>query len=428
MSRDVARRFLSLRHFLAPARSLGDGHESVARVIDYFGSIQFDPLEVAGRNHDLVLLARVAGYRREWTDNLLYVQRRYFEAHNKGLSILPIDELPPHRVTWDNARRRHEATFFHEHRQLVDALLDRINREGPLSTKDVSSGDTIDWYWGRTGHQRAVLEALAESGILAIARREGNRRYYDLAERVWPDELISRPMAAREQYRHRLLSRYRAHGLLGASGSTEVWLGTSPHHRYNVAPDDLAPGAEGRRDLLQELLRRGDVMAVRVAGLRQERYVVRHDLEILARAEREIAHGLDPGGEPPNVALLAPLDPLMWDRQLIRELYGVDYVWEVYVPAAKRRWGYYVLPIHYGDRIVGRIEPRIDRASDALDVRGLWWEEGFRPNADDHFAGALADALLAQRDFAGLARVSLTSVEPKAFATRLRRHLGRREV
>jgi len=109
---------------------------------------------------------------------------------------------------------------------------------------------------------------------------------------------------------------------------------------------------------------------------------------------------------------LAPLDPLAWDRDLLLRLWGFDYRWEVYVPAAKRRWGYYVLPLLYGDRFVGRIEPRIDRATNTLRVLGVWWEDGFDPlgDANPGFVDALAGALRAHRDFAGLAKVALPRV------------------
>src|SRR3970282_2786142 len=101
LSRDVARRFLVLRHLLAPPRALPPEPESVLRGMDRVGSLQFDPLEIAGRNHDLVLLARIAGYRREWTDHWLYEDRRLYETYNKALSIVPVAHLPWVRLTCD---------------------------------------------------------------------------------------------------------------------------------------------------------------------------------------------------------------------------------------------------------------------------------------------------------------------------------------
>jgi uncharacterized protein len=397
----VARRFLVLRHLLAPARSLPEVEESVLAVVDRLGSLQFDPLEVAGRNHDLVLHARVAGYRRPWTDHLLYDRRLLFEAYNKGLSILPTRELPWHRLTWDRARRVHEGEIFSDHGDHVAELLDRIRRDGPISTADLDRSEAIDWYWGPTLKSRAVLEALAEAGILGIARRDGNRRYYDLAERLFPAGLLDERVPEREQILHRLLSRYRAHGLLGATGQAEIFLGLRP-----VAQREDGSPHPRRGPLLAELVERGELVAVSIEGIRGVHHVVTAELPLLAQAEREVADGQLPGGAPASVTFLAPLDPLAWDRNLLRSLFGFDYIWEVYVPAARRRWGYYVLPLLFGDRFVGRIEPRFDRSARTVRILGLWWEEGFDPLASDGFVPALAEALAAYRAFHGATRVT----------------------
>jgi len=397
----VARRFLVIRHLLAPPRSLPAAEESVLAVVDRFGSLQFDPLEVAGRNHDLVLHARVAGYRRPWTDRLLYERRLLFEAYNKGLSILPTRELPWHRLTWDRARRAHEGEVFREHEDHVTELVDRIRRDGPISTADLDRSEAIDWYWGPTLKSRAVLEALAEAGVLGIARRDGNRRYYDLAERLFPAGLLAERVPEREQLLHRLLSRYRAHGLLGATGQGEIFLGFGPGEMLT----DGSPRPR-RAELLAELVDRGELVPVTVDGVRGVRHVVTDELPLLAQAEREIAEGHAPGGETPGATFLAPLDPLAWDRDLLRSLFDFDYLWEVYVPAARRRWGYYVLPLLFGDRFVGRIEPRFERTSRAVRILGLHWEAGFDPLAEPGFVGALADALGAYRAFHGATRVT----------------------
>jgi uncharacterized protein YcaQ len=401
LSAAVARRFLVVRHLLAPARSLPVAEESVLAVVDRLGSLQFDPLEVAGRNHDLVLHARVAGYRRPWTDRLLYDRRLLFEAYNKGLSILPTRELPWHRLTWDRARRVHEGETFRDHGDHVAELLDRIRRDGPISMADLERSEVIDWYWGPTVKSRAVLEALAEAGILGIARRDGNRRFYDLAERLFPAGILEERVPEHEQMLHRLLSRYRAHGLLGTTGQSEIFLGFGPGEL-------LADGSPRprRSALLAELVERGELVPAAIEGIRGVNHVITDELPLLAQAEREVAAGHGPGGAPPSVTFLAPLDPLAWDRNLLRSLFGFDYVWEVYVPAVRRRWGYYVLPILFGDRFVGRIEPRFDRTARAVRILRLWWEDGFDPLAEGGFVPAFAEALAAYRAFHGAARAT----------------------
>ena len=442
ISRATARRFLAIRQFLAPPRSLPAEPASVMTVVARLGSLQFDPLEVAGRNHDLVLLARIQGYRREWTDGLLYEERQLYETYNKGLSLVPTAELPWYRVTWDSSRRRHDGAAFDEHAPLFEELLERIRLDGPLSSTDFAPRASIDWYWRPTNQVRAILEALAEAGILGLARRDGNRRVYDLAERLFSAELLARREPERDQRRHKLLSRYRAHGLLGRSGSAELWLGTAP----GKAPAGTNGDGPIRSQLLAELLEAGELTRVTVDGVRGERFVVTGELPILAAAEREAAaesaeaDGLEaaperattndrwvarPGGAEPGVAFLAPLDPYVWDREFLRSLHGFDYVWEVYVPERKRRWGYYVLPILYGDRLVGRIEPRIDRKADALRVLGVWWETGFDPLGVPGFVDQFGAALDAHRRFGGVTAVTLPRTHShRPFVAAVRERLG----
>ncbi len=411
VGRDVARRFLAIRHLLAPPRSLPAEPESVLRVMDRVGSLQFDPLEVAGRNHDLVLLARIQGYRREWTDRWLYQDRVLYETYNKMLSIVPTAELPWYRLTWDRNHEEHQGGAFDEHAPLVEELLARIRDHGPLLPRDVGPRAAIDWYWRPTNQVRAILEALAEAGILGIARRERNLRVYDLVERLFPADLLATRVSEREQRSHRLLSRYRAGGLLGTGGGSELWYGTGRDVRE-------------RADLRAELISTGRVIPVTVEGVKGERFIVGDELAILAQAEAEVEAGEPPGGTEPGVAFLAALDPLCWDRNLLRSLFDFDYVWEVYVPAKKRRWGYYVLPILFGDRLVGRIEPRIDRKTGTLRVIGLWWEAGFDPLAAGGFAAAFADAIAAHRDFGDLRRVALPrTIAHRPFVAAVRRAL-----
>src|ERR671927_220345 len=143
ISAEVARRFLVARHFLAPARSLKGGRRAVMKVMAKLGSIQFDPLAVAGRNHDLVLHARVADYDPAWCD-VLYERREVFEAYNKGLSLVPTEDFPWFRV----AVSRSSPRVLAENREVAERVLARIRAEGPLSALDFDrrQGPTVDWF------------------------------------------------------------------------------------------------------------------------------------------------------------------------------------------------------------------------------------------------------------------------------------------
>jgi uncharacterized protein YcaQ len=384
---EAARRFLVERHLLAPARSLEGGPGAVLEVVRRFGSVQFDPLAVAGRNHDLVLHARVADYDPAWCD-LLYERRDVFEAFNKGLSLVPTSDFP-----WFRARvSQSSPRLLAENADVAEQVLERVRAEGPLSALDFerAQGSTTDWFGAPTNVVRAVLEAYAVTGVVGLARREGNRRYYDLLERLLPHDVTERKVPLAEQLRHKLLSRYRAHGLLGVGGGGDIFGGIGP-----AKPNPQRPELPGRTRLRDELVEDGELVPVEVEGVRGKRFVLREEVALLDAP-------LEP---PPSVAFLPPFDPLVWDRALLGSLFDFEYVWELFVPPAKRRWGWYVLPMLFRDRLVGRIEPRIDRAARKVQMLKLWWEDGFEPRRADGFVDAMRDALRAYLRFAGASRL-----------------------
>ena len=381
---EAARRFLAARHLLAPARSLKGGPDAVLEVFRRLGSIQFDPLAVAGRNHDLVLHARVSSYDPAWCD-VLYERREIFEAYNKGLSLVPAEEFPWFRGTLSQNAPRVLA----ENPEVAEKVLERIRAEGTLSALDFERerGRTIDWFGAPMNTVRAVLEAYAVTGVLGLARRDGNRRYYDLLERLLPAHLLRRSIPLREQLRHKLLSRYRAHGLLGVGGA-DIFGGLG-----SAKPDRERPEHPGRTPLREELVADRELVPVEIEEVRGKRFLLKEEVGLLE----------SPPEPPPSVAFLPPFDPLVWDRGLLESLFEFDYVWELFFPPAKRRWGWYVLPMIFRDRFVGRIEPRIDRAGGQVQVLGLWWEDGFAPRRTDGFVDAMRTAL---RAYLGFARVS----------------------
>jgi uncharacterized protein YcaQ len=403
VSADTARRFLVARHFLAPARSLEGGPDAVLDVFRRLGSVQFDPIAVAGRSHDLVLHARVADYEPVSCD-LLYERSEIFEAYNKGLSLVPTSDFP-----WFRARlSRRWADLLVEHADVAKRVLDRIRAEGPHSVDDFerTQGPMTDWFGMPTNTVRAVLEAYTLTGVLGLARREGNRRYYDLLERLVRADVLARDVPILEQFRHRMLSRYRAHGLLGASPGGDIFGGLGP-----AKPDPRYPGYPGRNALRDELIAEGELIPVEVEGMRAKRFVLKNEVERLEA----------PPEPPPSVAFLPPFDALVWDRPLLGSLFGFDYVWELFHPPAKRRWGWYVLPMLYRDRFVGRIEPRIDRDGNRVEVLGLWWEEGFTPRRTEGFVDAMRDALRAYLRFAGVSKFAWAShltAEKRLFGAR----------
>jgi uncharacterized protein YcaQ len=385
---EAARRFLFTRHFLSPARSLAGGLDGVLEVFRKFGSIQFDPIAVAGRNHDLVLHARVAGYEPAWCD-VLYERREIFEATNKALSFVPTSEFPWFRHVMGRKGPRFHAAALAENAAVAEGVLERIRAEGPLSSRDFEreAGPTKDWFGMPENAVRAVLEAYTVTGVIGLARRDGNLRYYDLLERLLPAEVLACQVPEREQLQHKMLSRYRSHGLLGPGGAGGTF--------DRIAPPRSTPERVGRNELREDLVEAGALVPVEVEGVRGKRLVLAEELAPLQA----------PPEPTPSVAFIAPFDSLLWDTALLSSLFHFDYVWEGFFTPAKRRWGYYVLPIIFGHRFVGRIEPRIDRDRARVEVLNVWWEDGFTPRRADGFIDAMRDALHAYVRFAGADRL-----------------------
>ena len=390
ISPDHARRFLVSRHLLAPPRSLEAAPASVLEVVERLGLLQFDPLEVPGaRNHDLVLHARISGYRREWCDQWLYGEdRRLIELYNKSLNMVPMRELPHYRVTWHRNLAAHDNGILKDQAQVAKAILKRLKTDGPLSTAAFGEhSHAVDWWWAPTRASRAVMEALFVTGRIGIARREGNRRYYDLMERLVPANLLKLREPEEVALTHRLLSRFRATGLtkaVGTQGEVMYSAGSGPERAQRTA----------------RLVEDGELLPIEVDGLKGTRYMIASEEPILEATT-------DPSSLPrPDASFLAPLDPLVWDRRQLRDLWEFDYLWEVYVPEAKRKWGYYVLPILFGDRFVGRIEPRLDRKERTLRIIGIWFQDGIEPMEEPHFIPALRNAIEAYRSFVGADKVT----------------------
>jgi uncharacterized protein YcaQ len=178
---------------------------------------------------------------------------------------------------------------------------------------------------------------------------------------------------------------------MGVGGAGELVMGTGT--------------AADRARTTAAFVEEGLLVPVAVEGFWEVLHVLAEEMPILKKAAR-------PGRSMPSVSFLAPLDPFVWDRRLIKGLFGFDYIWEVYVPAPKRRHGYYVLPLLFGDRLVGRIEPRYERASRTLRIAGIWFEAGFAPMEEPHFVPALAVAVEAHRRFVGAASVTWPRTRP----------------
>lgn len=354
-----ARRFMLLKHgLLGPRRFRGKA--GALAFIRQVGCIQFDPIDVCGRNPDLVLQSRVSGYSKSMLDSLLYQDRLLLDYYDKEMSIFPVEDWPHTAPVRD-----WHAEYERSHAELQAArepLLSEIERLGPLCSRDIEMAEKVDWYWGSSRLARAGLEHLYYRGELGIHHRKGSTKYYDLIHRLIPKDILAAPyphedMAARQRWQ--LLRRIGAIGLAWDRASA-AWLGIADF------------GAARRRETFAELLAEGLIVPLKVEGLKDSFYCLTEDLPWLEQARSEETYA-------PRCELIAPLDNLIWDRALIKVLFDFDYTWEIYTTPAKRRYGYYVLPLLMGERFIGRVEPVWDRKSDSLSVKGLWYEPDIKP-------------------------------------------------
>jgi uncharacterized protein YcaQ len=344
--------------------------------------IQYDPLNPCGRNPDLVLQARIGDYRVGDYGRWLYTERKGIDCYDKELCIVPLDDIPLTLHRHELAKSHpYWKQFIRKHRSELERLMQRIEREGPVSSADIG-GPVVASNWG-SGAQfgRMALETLWKVGRLAVVRREGTRKFYDLPHRILPGAPGSVEKRLRYLNEEHILRRVDSVGMLPKTGTQGGWIGLSP--------------AADRAKVVKRLLKDGRLVHVAIEGSTRP-YVVRaEDLDMLVNAE--------PLSEKDrSMVFLAPLDNLMWDRDMIHDLFGFFYRWEVYTPVAKRVYGYYVLPILFGDRLVGRIEPVM--VGDVLEIRGFWKEEGTAWGR--HERTALAEALEAFKNYLGATRIT----------------------
>lgn len=357
LTKSQARQFILAHQGLWPPRSL-TGKRGVLRHIGLVGCIQFDPLDIVGHNSELVLQARVLGFRRAMLQELLYDERQLIDGYDKMMSIYSVQDWPYFRRDRESAARD-LADGAEPIRSILPQVRKDIMDRGPLSSIDLEYNDRVRWPWGPARLSRAALESMYFCGELVVHHRVHTRRVYDLAVRRLSHGLLSAPdpNVGEEEYRDwRVLRRIGGIGLLWER-SSDAWLGI--------------PGVRSkeRRESLDRLLTQGKVTEAGVDGIPPTLYLRAED-------ESTLYSTLSDTAPTPRAAILAPLDNLLWDRKLVAELFGFDYRWEVYKPAPLRDYGYYVLPILYGDRFVARFEPARDGASGALVIRNWWWEPG----------------------------------------------------
>ncbi len=331
------------RRFHLHATGLIVPHASVGAALDHHGYVQIDPINVCGRMHDLMLRNRVASYAEgdlfrhlhgSEAAPLAAPARCAFEHHLPSTNLLvamPLDAWPFLRRAMRMRAGRPGAwsgRLTRAEKQLAPRILDAIATRGPLASEDIEDAGKSRAVWGAATLAKTTMQKLFFHGELLIAGRDKGRRRYDLPERVLPPALLRQPEPAADDVRRwEILLRLRQRRLVRLKRNELPWVSDA-------------------------------VQAVTV-GDGPVLHLLRHDLPALDTAAE---------APPASPRLLAPLDPLIYDRALTRQLWAFDYTWEVYTPAAKRVRGYYALPVLSGERLVGHVDPKADRTAGRLRV------------------------------------------------------------
>ena len=362
-----ARQFMLLKHGLLGEYQF-QGKEGVMDFIHQAGCIQFDPVDVCGKNAELTLQSRVKGFTKKILDELLYQDRLLVDYPDKQLAIILAKDWPYFERYREIARKN--GLRFEGLAALEKAALAHIKAHGFVSSSDLPLEGSLEWrsaiHWsgswdGKTNAARAVLEQLYSTGALIIHHKKGTRKYYDLAANHLPAAILEAADPLPNDTEHmkwRLQRRIGAVGLLWNRPS-DAWL------RISGLKSTL------RTAIFQDLIASNQIFPVTVAGIAETFYCLATDAPLMEKVLK--AEGLKP-----RMELIAPLDCFLWDRKLIQAIFGFSYTWEIYTPDHKRKYGAYTLPLLYGSALVGRIEAINERKTKTLVVKNIWFEDGIR--------------------------------------------------
>lgn len=367
ITKKQARQFILVKHGLLGTYRF-KGKQGAYDFVCQSGCIQFDPVDSCGKNAELTLQSRVKGFTKKTLYKLLYEDRLLIDYPDKNISIMPVKDWPYFERY--RAAAKENGKCFEGLTALEKAAMDYIGEHGAVCSDSLPITGDIFWHsaihwsgnWSGTTHAaRAVLEQLYSTGELIIHHKKGARKFYAPAVDYLPKEVWKGKDPFPEERDHikwRVLRRVGAVGLL-----------------WNRASDALlniwGMKTLQRNSAFEQLTEEGSLQCVRVEGIREPLYFKSEDLCIM----KEVLAGTP---YKPRCEFLAPLDCMLWDRNLVEALFDFEYRWEIYTPAEKRKYGYYVLPILYGDRFAGRIEAVASARKKVLTVKNIWYEPGFQ--------------------------------------------------
>ncbi|MBN2299720.1 MAG: YcaQ family DNA glycosylase [Acholeplasmataceae bacterium] len=358
MTTKEARDFMVSYH-LINIKQQPRGKSGLLEVFDRIKSVQYDPLNIVGRNSDLVLQARMQNYTSGLLNDALYIDRTLIDAWDKQMCIYQTKDYPffneIRRLRGIEAIQTLKYRLSIEALDYIDEIIEYIREKGPTFSSEINLGETKTHKWGNTKPSSAALDYLLHIGKLGIYKRKNTQKQYDLIENLIDKKYTTLTIDYSEDdfIEWHLLRRISSMGLVSLKNGI-MWSG------------HLISDRKIRDEHIAILVEKEIITKIIVDDIVEPLYCLTTSLERQQTIQKRIS-------------FIAPLDNLIWDRNLIKKLFNFDYTWEVYTPAAKRKYGYYVLPILFGSEFIGRIEFDFNRSSKDLKVKNIWWENHIEP-------------------------------------------------
>lgn len=354
ITKEEARKFILLKQGLLDPHKF-HGKQGICDFVRQAGCLQYDPIDPHGRNAEIVLQSRVKDFKKQMLWDLLYKDRKLVDHWDKCMSIYSVEDWP----FFEQTRKRFilSSKGKNEIGPIEDEIKQFIRTYGPVNSKDLNFKEKVDWWWAPTSLSRAALESMYFNGDLALHHKKGTIRHYDLAENLIPADILSTSNPNKieeEQMSWHLLRRIGAVGLIWNRPS-DAW----------IAMRDFKAAA--RNKAFEYLLDSHKIQEVFVEEIVEPLYMLSADILLMERVLNDERFQL-------RTEFIAPLDSFIWDRKLIAAIFDFQYMWEIYKKPEQREYGYYVLPVLHGTRLVGRIELIRNQKEKLLTVKNYWPE------------------------------------------------------
>ena len=411
ISKVTFRRFLLGQQGLWPGRRF-KGLNGTSQAIHQMQGLQLDPLNSVARSQEIALYGRVLDFKLGHLYQAAYEERGFFD-YGGWLFMYPMQEFPYWRLHMKHREERgmHYESFTHPPAELIKFVLNELRTRGPLGNRDFGGEAVQAWSYRGRKEASIALYYLWMIGEVMITSRKGFDRIYDLRERVLPSEY---DYVAPESEAIDFFSR-KSIAYLGLARESTWRTSLAYFIHRDVSRDES-------KKLLERLIEQGVASRVRVEGSKDGYLVLNSDQPHLSELEAgRIPKAWKSKGPTTEeeVTLLAPLE-IVTARGRAKKVFDFEYLWEVYKPVHQRRWGYYTLPILYGDDLVARLDPKLDRKTNTLHILGFWLEDD--APKDEAFANALANGLKRFGELIGAKKYDLNGISP----TKLRYYLKTR--